>query len=331
MLRRNTLNGKDKNMIKENKKVNLSFLKHLKIFIILFFIFLLLGSGYSVYKNIKPANFISGSKIKIYESYIGSDNEALYSYFSELAIKLWTFPVSKQGYLINDALNEVQNEIKSEEILSRLKNSLYALSINTNMAELNEQISIEPIQNEKSLYIKTNSNNMETALLMNEILLDIYIDYKNEKFETYYEQLMYKINQKIEEYKKTTDELTLLRVTKEEDLKKEYAKPAESQDQNFINETRSVILTTDREISDSNGIYNFLKRLKSNLTENKSNFMNKIQIEEVPKLINLPTIATLRRDLVFSFIIAVFAGFVGLFIANYFESSKKSTQRNIDY
>lgn len=177
-------------------------------------------------------------------------------------------------------------EIISDELIQKLKDNL---SEEISLDELKDAIYVytEP----GGLILTTIYNNPGTTYEINKNLLDLYLEDKNTGIESAYNNLINEIDSRMSDIYDTINSDSSSLSEKEIELRQEtYYR---------IEESRDVLI------------------------ENKDFFLDRIMVSSGPDTSNVYKNFSVKRDLIFSFMLAIALGVLAAFAANYFQSLKK--------
>ena len=270
----------------------------LSIFIITFilsiFVFFLINkdSQYSVQSQIS----ISESN-KTYQELISKA-------YPDDASKLWL--ISSEYQFIPKYFDEIIANIRNDEILEKVSSEL---NNKYKIEDLRKQIKVESVLNQNKLIVTVFYKNPQEARIINNKLLEVYNNEKQVEFNNYYNDLLKKVknklNEKDEEYKKLSKEAEkyVLDINKEilSSISKNNDKIINFYGVNFLS---PVIENNLNEIKNERYL---LKNIFDNLENNKGSFINRMDITKLPDIekdINIFSI------LIISFAIAIFSSLI---------------------
>lgn len=275
-------------------------------FIVVFIIVLIASFSYFY---LKPVEYSVNSKIKISESYIGSNNE-LYNYFPEETEKLWIFATHRQAALEDENLSVISYELKSVEVLEDIYDKLRADS-GTVINNLNDSIIINIDSTSKDLVITTNASDPNVAYDINKTLLEVYLDKKKLEFEQVYDSFLTKIGERVEDDYQKIQDLTYEKKNNDVEYDTERSKPVEQRNLDYMAEKLTNSTLLDKSINELYKEYNTLKIVQNNFIENKDFFINRITVLEEPQTSNISSSKiSLKKSIAYSFLLAVVAAFI---------------------
>jgi capsular polysaccharide biosynthesis protein len=191
---------------------------------------------------------------------------------------------------LTDISNLTESEkIRSDESISNLKERL---SFDIERDELENSIYV----NSKSrgfLYLTTVYKDKEATYQINDTLLDMYLEDANSKINMAYNDLLSEIDSKMGKILEDIGRLDEDTVKGKEEIERKY-------------ET-----------------YYRLEESRDILIDNESFFIERIRISRAPELSSVYDYFSVKRDIVFSFFLAIAVGILAAFAANYFQSLKK--------
>jgi len=178
-------------------------------------------------------------------------------------------------------------EMVSDKFIQKLKDNL------------SEEIGLDELKDTIYIYTRTGGilrlttiyNNPATTYEINKDLLDLYLEERNDEIESAYSDLISEIDSKMSDIHDTINSDSSNLSEKEIELRQEtYYR---------IGESRDVLI------------------------ENKGFFLDRIMVISVPDTSNVYKYFSVKRDLVFSFMLAIAIGILAAFAVNYFQSLKK--------
>lgn len=260
------------------------------------------------YLFLRPAEYTVNSKIRISESYIGSNN-SLYDYFPEDAEELWIFPTHRRNLLEDENLDRIVSELRSSKILGKIvKDQVFDLD------KVKSEINIIKVEETDDILISTTFNNPEGTLKVNKSLLGTYLDYKRKEFEDIYNTFLLKISDRVNEDWKDIESLTSEKGKNDAEYRIEASKPVDERDADYIGERLANIDILNREIGILDADYRLLLKVKNNLEVNKEFFINRIEIVEEPYIDNITVNASFKKNAIYSVITAIIIAFILTFI-----------------
>ena len=260
------------------------------------------------YLFLRPAEYNVNSKIRISESYMGSNNN-LYNYFPEDAEELWIFSTHRRNLLEDENLDRIVSELKSSEILEKV-----AEDQPLDLDKIRNGIDIIKVKETDDILISTTFNNPEGTIEINKSLLSTYLDYKRIEFEGIYDTFLLKITDRVNEDWEDIESLTSEKGKNDAEYRVEVSKPVDERDADYIGERLANIDLLNREIGILDADYKQLLKVKNNLEANKEFFINRIEIIEEPYIDNVVADVSLKRNMVYSIITAVLIAFILTFI-----------------
>jgi len=202
------------------------------------------------------------------------------------------FPEKTTELIGMDNISESE-EFLSEDLLEEVVNDVdYDMDID----ELNDTIFVYTKQG-GILKLTTVNDDENITYEINKVLLEKYLDKRDYEIELAYNNLLDEIDSKMSDILKEIEELA-----------------GESGDNGTL---------SDREIDLKYETYYGLEESKNVLIENKDYFTERIIVSEGPNVLNVYGYFNYKRDVVFSFFLAVALGVITAFVANYFQSLKK--------
>jgi capsular polysaccharide biosynthesis protein len=198
------------------------------------------------------------------------------------------FPEKTSGLTGISNLTESE-KISSDEIIDSLKERL---GFDIERDELKDSIYV----NSKKgglLQITTVYDDKKATYQINDTLLDIYLEDANSRINTAYNELLSEIDSKMGRILEDIDSLDEDTIKGREEIEQKY-------------ET-----------------YYRLEESRDILIDNKSFFIERIRISRAPELSSVYDYFSVKRDIVFSFFLAIAVGILAAFAANYFQSLKK--------
>ncbi|MBN2073205.1 MAG: hypothetical protein JW770_04580 [Actinobacteria bacterium] len=207
-------------------------------------------------------------------------------YFEEL-IKL--FP-EKASNLIGISYLTVSEEMKSDEMLEELNNVL-----DMDKKELENSIYVS-VEQGGILKLTTVYSEEEATYLINRTLLDMYLEKKEAEINNSYDDLLNETENSMSDM-----------MGKIEDLSGEAG------------ESNNL---ADKEIELRYEDYYLLEKNRDLLVDNKTLFIDRIVVLQNPEKSNIYKNFSMKRDIVFSFFLAIAVGILLAFAVNYFQSLK---------
>ncbi|MFZ3086333.1 MAG: hypothetical protein WA097_06750, partial [Candidatus Hydromicrobium sp.] len=201
-------------------------------------------------------------------------------------------------------------------VINELNKSL-GLDLSNN--ELLKLIKFDIGIKESKVVITTYSDDFKTAKKINENLINIFNNNMSNYFNTVYNGLLSKIENKV-----LADQLEIQKLSKEaEDYvyynnKKLFADISKSVGSDkVINFSASSFIPPElqNKINVITGEFNTLLSIKKDLTENQNKYINRISIENLPEIEQNPP--SDLRDILISFFASLLAGIIMVYIVNF--------------
>ena len=263
--------------------------KNKKLFVITFLIIFIAGL---IFFFVRVPVYSIEMPVKLSDNYGLYDNFLLNNFPSK-SKALWLFKDSKIISEENRILHLIGSEIASDQFLYKL---VGLLNFSVDFNELKE--SIYPYQQQsRFLTILVVSDSGEKAYEILEKLIGLLKNEKKEQLEIAHGELIDRIDKKIE------------------NIIKKHGKQA------IIEEGADDAGTlTDKKL------YNNLVLARQNLLDNKSNFINRIELVEELNIINIHNYTNRARGITISFFLGIFASLIASFLKFYIiilKSNKK--------
>jgi len=195
-------------------------------------------------------------------------------------------------------LTGVSNVSESKKLLSEdlLEEVAANINYNIDVDELKDTVFVYAKRGE-ILELTTVYNDAEKTYKINKVLLETYLNKREYEINQAYQNLLDEI------------ELEMSTITTEiEDLSEQS-----NNENNLIN----------KEIELKYETYYSLEENRDVLIENKNYFTERISVSEAPDISNVYAYFNYKRDIIFSFFLAIALGLITVFAANYFQSLKK--------
>ena len=192
----------------------------------------------------------------------------------------------------------VSNISESKKFLSEdlLGEAVKSLEFNMDIDELKDTVFVYTAKG-GILNLTTVYNDAEKTYEINKVLLETYLSKREYEIKQTYDSLLEEID------------LEMSSITAEiEDLSNK------SNDENTL---------VDKEIELKYETYYGLEENRNILIENKDHFIERIVVSKESNISNVYGYFNYKRDIVFSFFLAIAVGLIAAFTANYFKSSKK--------
>jgi hypothetical protein len=285
------------------------------------FIFILIAS--LLFSFIKIPLYNASSKIKISDTFFEKSTE-LNDTFPEDMKKLWIFPNDGREKFLNAAIWNTSQELKSKDFLDKV-----AKSLNIDFNKLNESFDIVIDNNDRgAIIINTSNKNAGIALLINNKLLEIFINKKNDDFLNDYNVFLAKINEKIDLYMKDIDNLEFEKNKNDVEYDLENSKPLlERSTQYLITRSRNSEVINHQILSFYRE-YDSLVDIKSVFTENKNYFIaDRIVITENPLVTGGTLKSYIEKSMVSGILIALIGAFAVAFLAGIIWYSSKLNKK----
>lgn len=192
----------------------------------------------------------------------------------------------------------VSNISESEELLSEdfLKEAASSLDFNMSVDELKDTIFVYTSSG-GILKLTTVYDDAEKTYEINKVLFETYLDKRSYEINKAYEDLLDEID------------LGMSSIT------------AEIEDLSSKSENGDTL--ANKEIELKYETYYSLEKNRNILIENKDYFTERITVSEEPDISNVYGYFNYKRDIVFSFFMAIAIGLIAAFAVNYFQSLKK--------
>ncbi|MBA7509001.1 hypothetical protein ES705_00938 [subsurface metagenome] len=195
-------------------------------------------------------------------------------------------------------LIRVSNITESEKFLSEdfLKEAASSLDFNMSVDELKDTLFVSASSG-GILKLTTVYDDAEKTYEINKALFETYLDKRSYEINQAYEDLLDAIDLKMSSITAEIEELS-----------------GRSEEEGNL---------VDKEIELRYETYYDLEENKNILIENKDYFIERIGVSKEPDISDVYGYFNYKRDIVFSFFMAIAVGLITAFAANYFKSSKK--------
>lgn len=284
------------------------------------FVFILILSLLLSFNFSRNSKF--GVKSKLSISSINIDYQNLISLsFPEDADKLWLIS-TENPRLVSKYIDRINDEIKSDPIINELNKSL---EFNLNSDELKKQIRVDIIiGDENNIVLMTYSDDLNTAKKINEALVKIYTNIKNNEFDAAYKGLLQKVEKKL-----LVNYIGLQKLSKESEnyvynsnkkLLEDVLKSTSSDKIISFSPSSYIPLELQIRINTVTKEYNSLLAIKNNLIENKTLYINRISVQN---LSDIERNSFIPRNIIISFLVSLFAGIIAVYIVNFICAVRK--------
>lgn len=301
----------DANLLSVKELLNI-LIKCKKIFISIFivlFVLILLFTFFLV------RDYEVTSEIKVNEPFLYF-NDILYEYFPDDASNLWMEPEKNFDYAQITRLLIFKREILSLPFLSEVSTQLDS---KYNKYDLRKTIDITIDEYKKVLTLNIFAKNPEDAFLICNGIVEAYKNFKRDDFDKSYNNLLSKIDLKIndlnKELKTLDSEAQKAAIEFKLDFEKEHGK------NNSVNQNLDSSLflppSTEKKINDLFYIYNSLIISKENLIENKNYYVDKVNIIKKPEQLDKNDYSVYIRNISLSLVISFVSALILTFIINY--------------
>ncbi len=251
-------------------------------------------------------DYTSTSMLKVKEDYY---LDSIGEYFPEEASEL------KIG-----SLNDVATELKLSNTLNEV---IKDLNYDIDRNDLDKAINISIDKEKEILTITTTYSDPEIAYKINKTLLDVYEKEKNSEFSESYGRILQKIETKLiniqEEIDKLSESAEEYIIGFNVKLLSEIEKSGSDIPFSGANYTSPEIAG---KLNYTLSVYNDLEKINYILKENKELFVDKIEVIEGPEVSDVVADTNYGRNIAVSIFLAVIVGFMMVFVANYFITSK---------
>jgi hypothetical protein len=282
-----------------------------------FIIILILTLLFSFYIN-QNSQYTIKSQLKF--STKNDDYQAmLVSLYPEDSANLWLNLTDQEiPYYLNVVVSQIRD---SGTVINEMNKSL---GLNLSDDELLKLIRFDIEDEESKLIIMTYSDDFDTAKKINENLINIFKNNMKDYFNTAYNGLLLKIEDKI-----LVDQSEIQKLSKEAEdyvnsnnrkLFKDISKSAGSD--KIINFTASSFIPPElqNKVNVATKEYNKLVSVKKDMTENQDKYVNRFSVDNLPEIEkNKFSLA----DILISIFIAIFAGIIMVHIVDFIYIKRK--------
>ena len=261
-----------------------------------------------------PKEYASKSTITISSNFYYGD--LLSKYFPEEFDKLW---IIREGNVKDDRINRlniIENDLKSDSILEEV---LIKIDNAISKTKLKKAIEIENTGSLINLTVYT--TDPQLSYKINQALIEIYSNQKYTEFNEIYNILLNKLNEKINIIEKKADELSKEDEEYNLDFYTKLLKNIKEPGDNTVYFSTGHFISPEiqAKINSNNLEYYHLTGIRQSLSENKDLYLNRIQVLNEPKIEEVETISKLVRNITLSIISSILAGFICVFVVNYFK------------
>jgi len=195
-------------------------------------------------------------------------------------------------------LLRISNISESEELLSEdlLMETAENLEFDIDVNELKDTIFIYTKQ-AGVLRLTTVYNNEERTYIINKVLLETYLDNRTYDINQTYQALLNEV------------ELKISTIAEEIDVLSEKS------------DNKDILVSEEIELKYET--YHSLEEDRNILIDNKDYFTERIIVSGAPDISNVYGYFNYKRDIIFSFSLAIVVGLITAFVVNYFQSLKK--------
>ncbi len=243
------------------------------------------------------------------------------SVYPEESDKLWLISTNK-WWIMSTYLDVMRNEIRSKDTLKDLKDYL---KLEESVEEISKLVRLDVVTGEQTkLLLTTYNKNLDLAKKLNDSLLKVYLDNKNEEFEKTYNELLTKVNSQISVKEKEFNQLSLEAENYYYESNKKILSEVISEvgDGNVINFTSSNFIPPElqNKINVSSGELNSLNSIKKDLFDKRDEYINRIVVEEIS---DTEQNSFMLRDLLVSIFAALLFGLIMVYFVNFIISLRK--------
>jgi len=259
----------------------------------IFIIILIAGLIISFFKT---PQYMVQNTIRVENNYFYYNDE-IYRFFPEESNDLWIFPTTDAYSSETRALIEIDSRIMSDEFMKELESHLGNKFLTKDLKDI---IDIEINTKERYLEITIVYKNGEDSLMIMDSLIDLLVEAKSSELEDLRFDLINKNNEKIKELENEINRIS------------------------DLNKSEDNVLP-EKEIDSKSKDLLILKEIDDFL-QNKELLINRIEVLSSSGDADIQKITNLKRDIVFSFIVAFIIGVLTGFLSNYFINLKRENQ-----
>ncbi len=264
------------------------------LFIIIFIAVLISGL---ILSYLKPAQYTSSSVVRISSNSIYYD-DYMYRYYPVEAEDLWIFPQWQIIDIENKHLDRMSENIRSNEFIIELK-SRTGISVDTSVLKKSIEANVD--RNKRTINIYTYTEDPETAFKINKGIINLMLENDSSEKEMVFEDLLTKMESFQSRNLSIVDDLN-----------------SKLGEEDYL---------TQIELDNFYELYSNFEEIKRLLVENKSFFINRLEVIREPELNDVDRYTSFPRDIVISFFSAIAIALIIVFIVNYFQAGRKPSRQ----